>query len=722
MPAKPGGANLARMRRLVLTVVALLAAVLAPEALATTSSDARTVELRAVGEGTYAPRSEVGLFTLAGVQWRGPGRVLFRTRATTGRWSAWHGGAPEPEDRPDTGSPEAGLAGWTNGNPWWAGVSDAIEARVVGRVSRIRSHLVWSPEARVPYRLPAAAGVPAIVPRSSWGADESIRRGPPTYAAGARFAVVHHTAGAGAYSRAEAAAIVRGIQLFHVQGNGWNDIGYNFLVDRFGTVYEGRFGGIDRDVVGAHALGFNTGSVGVALLGTYGSTQPSKAAQAAIARLLAWRLDLAHVDPTSFLTYVSGGSERFPTGIPVVLSAVSGHRDTGFTECPGNALYSKLGSLAASARAIGLPKIFEPRVESSGTAVRFRARLSSSLPWAIAVTSAAGVEVARGSGVSTAVDWVWDSSAAAAGSYSWELGAGGARQATGTLRAGGAAPLLAIEAASADPEAISPNGDGQADATILTYRLSAAANVTVGVVDEVGGLITTPVDRVWTSAGQHTVGIGGDALPDGRYSIVVTAQTATGTTVQSVVPLTVSRTLGVVTVSPAAFSPNRDGRKDQLTVTFSLAAVADVRIRIEREGRWVASPLVGSFLPSTQRFAWNGMRLSGALRDGDYQAVVEATDTVGAISYGVPFVADSSPPQLRILPGARLRVELSEPAMLTLRIDGRAVRYEAKRAGVVRIPWNGTASRVRAVAWDDAGNASDPVVRVSQPRIPRSGQ
>ena len=118
-----------------------------------------------------------------------------------------------------------------------------------------------------------STGTPPIMPRLSWGADESIRRGPPTYAPAVRFAIVHHTAGRNDYSRAEAAAIVKGIQLFHVQGNGWNDIGYNFLVDRFGTIYEGRFGGIDRNVVGAHALGFNTGSVGIALLGTYGDAQ-----------------------------------------------------------------------------------------------------------------------------------------------------------------------------------------------------------------------------------------------------------------------------------------------------------------------------------------------------------------------------------------------------------------------------------------------------------------
>ena len=228
----------------------------------------------------------------------------------------------------------------------------------------------------------------------------------------------------GTTSRSEAAAIVKAIQLFHVQGNGWNDIGYNFLVDRFGTVYEGRFGGIERSVVGAHAQGFNTGSVGVALLGTYGSTQPSKAALDAIARLLAWRLDVAHVDPTSFLTFISGGSERYASGIPVTLRAVSGHRDTGFTECPGNALYGKLDALSASARAIGLPKVFEPRAEVSGSVVRFRATVSSAQLWDVIVTDASGVEVARGSGSGAEVDWT-GLAGAPAGSFTWTIAVAG---------------------------------------------------------------------------------------------------------------------------------------------------------------------------------------------------------------------------------------------------------------------------------------------------------
>jgi hypothetical protein len=338
------------------------------------------------------------------------------------------------------------------------------------------------------------------------------------------------------------------------------------------------------------------------------------------------------------------------------------------------------------------------------------------------VTSAAGVEVARGSGAGIDIDWTWDSAGVPAGSFTWTIGAGDARPATGVLRAGGLAPQLAIEAASADPEAISPNGDDQAETSLLTYRINAPANVTVDVVDAIGGVVATPVDRVWTGAGQHSVVIDGSAIPDGRYSIVVTALTAAGALVQRVVPLTVNRTLGVVAVAPASFSPNGDGRNDRLIVNFSLTAAADVRIRIERGGRWVASPLAGSFFPGAQRFVWNGIRLAGVLRDGSYEAIVEAHDEIGEISYGVPFISDTVAPSVRILPTEKLRIEVSEPAVLTLRIDGRALRYEVKRAGIVRIPWSGSARRVRAVAWDAAGNASAPVIRIAPPGVPGSGQ
>ena len=669
-------------------------------------------QARVVERGAVARR-----FTLVGIHWRGSGTVQLRARSLQGRWSPWRSAAPEAGDVPDPGSSEAERrAGWRIGSPWWVGPSDRLETRIVGRVSRARAYLVWSPELGVPYRAPAATSAPPIVPRLSWGASESIRRGPPTHAPAIRFAAVHHTAGRNDYTRSQAAAVVKAIQLYHVQGNGWNDIGYNFLVDRFGTIYEGRYGGVERNVVGAHALGFNTGSVGVALLGTYGSAAPSRAAQAALARLLAWRLDLAHVDPTSISTVISGGSERFARGIPVLLRAVSGHRDTGFTECPGDQLHARLGALAASANAIGLPKLYEPRVETSGRVTRFRGRLSSSLSWSVVVTDADGAEVARGTGTSTAIDWSWNAASASPGRYAWSMSAGSARPANGSLRVGGTeAPAIADVAA--EPEAITPNGDGQADTSTVSYRLTAAMNLTVTVNDAIGSVVATLVDRVWTQPGTHSVVVDGAALPDGSYSVVLIGRTAAGVELRQSVPLTVSRTLGLVAVSPPVFSPNGDGRRDVVRVTFSLSVAADVRVRILRDGRWVATLLSSSLLPGVQRLIWDGMRANRPVRDGTYSAVVEAEgEAASTTSFAVPFVSDTTPPAVRFLPGLPLRVRISEPAALTVRVNGTTVRQTVSKAGVVRVRWRGAVTRARAVAWDEAGNRGEAIFRAPPPR------
>ena len=107
---------------------------------------------------------------------------------------------------------------------------------------------------------------------------------------------------------------MRGIELYHVRGNHWNDIGYNFLVDRYGQVFEGRAGGIERNVIGAQAEGFNTGSVGVAVIGNYNVGTVPLVAEKALANLLAWRLDVAHVDSLSTLTWISGGNPKYPRG------------------------------------------------------------------------------------------------------------------------------------------------------------------------------------------------------------------------------------------------------------------------------------------------------------------------------------------------------------------------------------------------------------------------
>ena len=176
---------------------------------------------------------------------------------------------------------------------------------------------------------------PAISLRSAWGARPANQ---DTWVAKSmRLAVVHHT-GSGessTYAAADVPAMLRAIQAYHMDANGWNDIGYNFIVDRFGRIWEGRQGGIDTLTVGAHAYGLNTGSVGVVILGDYRAAPPSTAALDAVAQLVAWKLFRHGADPAWPATVLPRASDRYPAFTPVVLTRIVGHQDVGATACPG---------------------------------------------------------------------------------------------------------------------------------------------------------------------------------------------------------------------------------------------------------------------------------------------------------------------------------------------------------------------------------------------------
>src|SRR4051794_31702404 len=320
-------------RLLLMTVVALAAA---PAARAgDVAMVARDVPLGQRSVQSAAPPMR---FNMLGVHWVGRGSVEYRTHRLHGAWGPWRG--VDDDAQPDARSRERDRT-WRDGNLDWTGASDAVQFRTHGQVRRLRAHYLWSRVTTAPpSRRLSVAGAPRIVTRALWQADEKIKRERPHYAKSIKIAVVHHTAGTNAYTPAQAAAIVRGIEIYHVKGNGWNDIGYNFLVDRFGNVYEGRYGGVQQNVIGAHAEGFNTGTVGVALIGNFQAATPTPVQQTALVNLLAWRLDVAHVYPLSTVVYTSGGNAKFRSGRQVTLRAISGHRDTGPSECPGNGTYA----------------------------------------------------------------------------------------------------------------------------------------------------------------------------------------------------------------------------------------------------------------------------------------------------------------------------------------------------------------------------------------------
>lgn len=189
---------------------------------------------------------------------------------------------------------------------------------------------------------------PRIVTRKGWGADESIRERAFAYTTTVKAAFIHHSATGNNYTCSQAPSVLRSIYRYHVKSSGWRDFGYNFAVDKCGNIYEGRAGGVTKAVLGAHTLGFNTKSMGIAVLGTYTSKNPPAAAVTAIAKLTAWKLGLFGRNPKGKVTLVSGGSGKYKKGASVKLNVISGHRDGFATECPGSRLYKKLGTARTS--------------------------------------------------------------------------------------------------------------------------------------------------------------------------------------------------------------------------------------------------------------------------------------------------------------------------------------------------------------------------------------
>ena len=615
-----------------------LAVILALVAVVSTSAEAAAAGVRlvardeplatsrapAAGPRTLPPRAAPFRFHLLGLHWRGPGAVAFRTASADGRWSPWRPARPEAEDLPDRGTDEArARRGWALGNPYWTGASVRVQYRLTGSVSRLRAHFVASPTRAL--RTLAIPGTPRIISRAAWGANESMVRDAPSYAPVVRFAVVHHTAGASPSSPSESAAIVRGIQAYHVRSNGWDDIGYNFLVDRFGQVFEGRGGGVARNVIGAHAQGFNTGSTGVAVLGTYESSAISADAQDALVSLLAWRLDVAHADPLARISWPSLGNPRFPAGTVVSLRAVSGHRDTGYTGCPGDGLYGQLGALASRAAELGLPKLYTPGVSGAlGGPIRFTARLSQVLPWTVTVTDVAGVTVAQGTGFGTAVDWTWNSAGAAAGGYSYRIEAGAAvRPATGTL-----GERFGVRELRASPAVVTPNGDSAGDRTTIALALTAPGTATISLTDVAGLPVgTLAADRPAGTARTKLTWNGtlqGTPVPDGRYQILAAARAGAATASRST-PVVVDRTLGRLSALPRLFSP----RRTRLAVAFTLARDARVRVRVVARGRTVRTVFAGRAAAGRRTIFWRGRTTYGLAVRGSYFAVVEATTALG---------------------------------------------------------------------------------------------
>ena len=358
------------------------------------------IERRGPGATVCAPFA----FTAFALRWRnGPsGEVTARVRSAieSGAWSRSYELVSDPAEGPDASSAE------------WHAKMRATDLLWTGRARCVRLALDLPPGARIedPKAVfidssgdPPSSGVrterssvkrPEIVTREMWGARESLRNCPPAYARKLKAGFVHHTAGSNRYTRAQSDDVLRAIYHYHTRIRGWCDIGYNFLVDKYGTVFEGRAGGIDRPVVPAAQQGFNRGAFAVSAIGNFEERAPWAATISALQHVLAWRLDVAHLPARGRARMISTGGPhtRYPAGTEVRLRVVNGHRRTGLTACPGDKLSRLIRDIRVAAARIGGPKILRPRSSSpslraGSDKVVLRARSNRRLDWTVTIAS-----------------------------------------------------------------------------------------------------------------------------------------------------------------------------------------------------------------------------------------------------------------------------------------------------------------------------------------------
>ncbi|MBO9556666.1 N-acetylmuramoyl-L-alanine amidase [Cellulomonas sp.] len=330
-------------------------------------------------------------FSVLGVSWQAVADaadddtvIRYRVRQD-GVWSEWEAVAPS-DIGPDASSPERGTGQRRATDPIVALRADGLQVwanSTSGTVTGLKAVLIdpgtraadatagtrpasagtdeqdpRTPVATTASVAAAAPAPPTIITRAQWGADESQRTCRPDLSTEVVAAAIHHTASTSTYGEADVPGLLRGFLAYHTRpeaagGRGWCDIGYNFLVDQFGRVFEGRAGGTDVPVVGVHTGGFNSRTFGVAAIGSFDAVAPTPAMTESISRLVAWKFAMHRITGSGSVSMVSGGgASKYPAGTVVTFPTIFGHRDAQFTSCPGQRLYDQLGSIRARVAAL----------------------------------------------------------------------------------------------------------------------------------------------------------------------------------------------------------------------------------------------------------------------------------------------------------------------------------------------------------------------------------
>lgn len=308
-------------------------------------------------DGTPA-KHVTGYITMAAASWPSdvdsPDVVEFQGRdLNTGEWSDWL--SAELMTDIDENASEA----------VWVGPSSAVNVRAfrdgIDISEQLTAHLITTSESRSDVRLASSGsgtgvtrilpatvtpgtGAPTFITREEWNAD-TVDTSRLSYAKELKAICIHHTGGSNTYTAAQSPQVVRGMFTYHTKTLGWADLGYNVVVDKYGQIFEGRAGGLHRNVAGAHARGFNTGSCGISVMGDYMDIPVPTAALNAIATVAAWKLASTFTQDvygTETWTVTTSNVKRSGTFSMPHLFA---HRDVNYTDCPGDTYYGQLPEL-----------------------------------------------------------------------------------------------------------------------------------------------------------------------------------------------------------------------------------------------------------------------------------------------------------------------------------------------------------------------------------------
>lgn len=308
-------------------------------------------------DGTPA-KHVTGYITMAAASWPSdvdsPDVVEFQSKdLNTGEWGDWL--SAELMTDIDENASEA----------VWVGPSSAVNVRAfrdgIDISEQLTAHLITTSESRSDVRLASSGGgtgvtrilpatvtpgtgAPTFITREEWNAD-TVDSSRLSYAKELKAICIHHTGGSNTYTAAQSPQAVRGMFTYHTKTLGWADLGYNVVVDKYGQIFEGRAGGLHRNVAGAHARGFNTGSCGISVMGDYMDIPVPTAALNAVATVAAWKLASTFTQDvygTETWTVTTSNVKRNGTFSMPHLFA---HRDVNYTDCPGDTYYGQLPEL-----------------------------------------------------------------------------------------------------------------------------------------------------------------------------------------------------------------------------------------------------------------------------------------------------------------------------------------------------------------------------------------